>query len=79
MTTVPSTEPAQSTAPTPTSPGIDPADLEVALRVLASLSTIDPEDPDFVTVRQATAKMFKSVKVVRRAEKRQAIAEADRA
>ncbi|HZK58805.1 MAG TPA: short-chain dehydrogenase, partial [Cryobacterium sp.] len=75
MTTLPSTEPVPSTASTP---AIDPADLEVALRVLASLSTIDPDDPDFVTVRQATAKMFKSVKIVRRSEKRQAIAEADR-
>jgi NAD(P)-dependent dehydrogenase (short-subunit alcohol dehydrogenase family) len=58
--------------------GIDPHDLEVTLRVLASLSEIDPEHPDFTTVRQATAKMFKSVKTVRRAEKRQAIAEYDR-
>jgi len=63
----------------PASSGIDPDDLEVTLRVLASLSEIDPEHPDFTTVRQATAKMFKSVKTVRRAEKRQAIAEADRA
>ena len=59
-------------------PGIDPAEMAIALRVLASLSEIDPEDPDFVTVRQATAKMFKSVKMVRRGEKRQAIADADR-
>ena len=63
---------------THTQSGIDPHDLEVTLRVLASLSDIDPEHPDFTTVRQATAKMFKSVKVVRRAEKRQAIADADR-
>ena len=75
MSTAPSTEPAPSTEAAPT---IDPHDLEVALRVLASLSTIDPDDPDFVTVRQATAKMFKSVKIVRRGEKRQAIADADR-
>ena len=59
-------------------PGIDPAELAIALRVLASISEIDPDDPDFVTVRQATAKMFKSVKMVRRGEKRQAIADADR-
>ncbi|MCU1636587.1 MAG: short-chain dehydrogenase, partial [Cryobacterium sp.] len=62
----------------PSSTGIDPHDLEITLRVLASLSDIDPEHPHFTTVRQATAKMFKSVKVVRRAEKRHAIAEADR-
>ncbi|TFC49833.1 SDR family oxidoreductase [Cryobacterium sp. TMT1-21] len=73
MTTTPSTEPAAEPAP-----GIDPAEMAIALRVLASLSEIDPEDPDFVTVRQATAKMFKSVKMVRRGEKRQAIADADR-
>ncbi|TFC15248.1 SDR family NAD(P)-dependent oxidoreductase [Cryobacterium algoritolerans] len=75
MSTAPSTEPAPSTEAAPT---IDPHDLEVALRVLGSLSTIDPDDPDFVTVRQATAKMFKSVKIARRGEKRQAIADADR-
>ncbi|MBC7442320.1 MAG: SDR family NAD(P)-dependent oxidoreductase [Ramlibacter sp.] len=73
MTTMPSPVPAAESAP-----GIDPAEMAIALRVLASLSDIDPEDPDFVTVRQATAKMFKSVKMVRRGEKRQAIADADR-
>ncbi|RNE57184.1 SDR family NAD(P)-dependent oxidoreductase [Cryobacterium tepidiphilum] len=62
----------------PAGSGIDPRDLEATLRVLASLSDIDPEHPDFTTVRQATAKMFKSVKTVRRAEKRLAIADADR-
>ncbi|TFB92525.1 SDR family NAD(P)-dependent oxidoreductase [Cryobacterium sp. HLT2-28] len=75
MSTAPSTEPAPSTEAAPT---IDPAEMAIALRVLASLSEIDPEDPDFVTVRQATAKMFKSVKIARRGEKRQAIADADR-
>ncbi|MES2172066.1 MAG: SDR family NAD(P)-dependent oxidoreductase [Actinomycetota bacterium] len=39
---------------------------------------IDEDDPDFVTVRQATARMFKSVKKTRRLEKRAEIAEADR-
>ncbi|MFC4223138.1 SDR family oxidoreductase [Lysinibacter cavernae] len=57
---------------------IDPAELEVTLRVLAELSEIDEEDPDFLKVRHATAKMFKSVKVSRRAQKRNRIAEADR-
>ncbi|TFC54123.1 SDR family oxidoreductase [Cryobacterium sp. TMT2-15-1] len=75
MITTPPTEPAPGAVSTP---GIDPAEMAIALRVLASLSEIDPEDPDFVTVRQATAKMFKSVKMVRRGEKRQAIADADR-
>ncbi len=52
--------------------------MAIALKVLASLADIDPENKDFVTVRQATAKMFKSVKIVRRLEKRAAIADADR-
>jgi NAD(P)-dependent dehydrogenase (short-subunit alcohol dehydrogenase family) len=52
--------------------------MAIALKVLASLASIDPENEDFVTVRQATAKMFKSVKTVRRLEKRAAIADADR-
>ncbi|MEA9986752.1 MULTISPECIES: SDR family oxidoreductase [Subtercola] len=69
-----------STAPTTvsTTGGIDPAELATALRVLASLHELDDEHPDFVTVRQATAKMFKSVKKNRRDEKRDAIASADR-
>jgi NAD(P)-dependent dehydrogenase (short-subunit alcohol dehydrogenase family) len=58
--------------------GIDPADLEVALRVLAQMADVDEEHPDFATVRQATAKMFKAVKKERRLGKRAEIAEADR-
>lgn len=60
-------------------PTIDPADLETTLRVLASLSELDQDDPDFETVRHATAKMFKAVKVARRLEKRRVIQDADRA
>jgi NAD(P)-dependent dehydrogenase (short-subunit alcohol dehydrogenase family) len=82
MTSAPPTEPVPAPIPpagAPAStPGIDAHDLETALRVLASLAALDPEDPDFVTVRQATAKMFKSVKQVRRGEKRALIADADR-
>ncbi|MCU1445063.1 SDR family NAD(P)-dependent oxidoreductase [Cryobacterium sp.] len=80
-TDAPAATDSTATAPADAAPAasaIDPKDLEVALRVLASLATIDPDDPDFVTVRQATAKMFKSVKIVRRHEKRQLIADADR-
>ncbi|MCU1579956.1 MAG: family oxidoreductase [Rhodoglobus sp.] len=58
--------------------GVDPAELEVTLRVLAGLSELDEEHPDFVAVRQATAKMFKAVKKERRLEKRAVIADADR-
>ncbi len=58
--------------------GIDPADLETTLRVLAQMTAVDPGHPDYVTVRQATAKMFKAVKKERRREIRDAIAETDR-
>ena len=40
---------------------------------------VDPEHPDFVAVRRATAAMFKDVKRVRRLEIRAQIAEADKA
>jgi NAD(P)-dependent dehydrogenase (short-subunit alcohol dehydrogenase family) len=40
---------------------------------------LDEEHPDFVSVRQATARMFKSVKKTRRLQKRAEIADADRA
>ena len=58
---------------------ISPADLETTLRVLGELAYLDDDDPDFVTVRRATAKMFKDVKKVGRLAKRAKIAEADRA
>jgi NAD(P)-dependent dehydrogenase (short-subunit alcohol dehydrogenase family) len=59
--------------------GIDPADLEATLRVLATLHEVDPEHPDFVAVRRATAAMFKEVKRARRLELRAQIQEADKA
>lgn len=58
---------------------IDPDDLATTLRVLGQLHEVDEDDPDFVAVRRATAKFFKAVKRVRRAELRAAVAEADRA
>jgi NAD(P)-dependent dehydrogenase (short-subunit alcohol dehydrogenase family) len=58
---------------------IDPADLDTVLRVLAAMDELDEEHPDFVAVRQATARMFKAVKKNRRLEKRAVIADADRA
>ena len=60
-------------------PGVDPADLEVTLRVLASLHELDEEHPDFVRVRNATGHMIKAVKQQRRSDRRSAIFEADRA
>jgi NAD(P)-dependent dehydrogenase (short-subunit alcohol dehydrogenase family) len=58
---------------------IPKTDLDITLRTLASISALDESDPDFIAVRRATAKMFKSVKKERRLEKRGEIADADRA
>jgi len=58
--------------------GIDAADLETTLRVLGALNALDEDHPDFIAVRQATARMFKAVKKERRLEKRAVIADADR-
>jgi NAD(P)-dependent dehydrogenase (short-subunit alcohol dehydrogenase family) len=59
--------------------GIDPERLRVTLEVLADLDQLDERHPDFIAVRRATARMFKSVKKSRRDFKRLQIAEADRA
>ena len=59
--------------------GIDPEDLETCLAVLAQLDELPVEHADAVAVRQATARIFKSVKARRRADRRAAVAAADRA
>jgi NAD(P)-dependent dehydrogenase (short-subunit alcohol dehydrogenase family) len=59
-------------------PGLDPEELEIALRVLAQTTELDPEHPDFIRVRRATAGMFRAHKRARRKEIRESIAEADR-
>ena len=69
---------AESPHPSSAASGIDPADLETTLRVLAQMTEVDPSHPDYVTVRRATAQMFKAVKKERRREIRDAIAAADR-
>ncbi len=58
---------------------IDPADLATTLRVLGMLDQLDEEDPDFTTVRNATAAMIKAVKQARRRERRAAVFAADSA
>ena len=58
---------------------IDPEDLATALRVLAQVDALPPEHPDAVTVRRATARIFKSVKLRRRTERRAAVTANDRA
>ena len=69
----------QSDGPADSQGGIDPERLQVTLDVLAQLHHLDPGHPDFIAVRRATAHMFKAAKKSRRDEKRNAIAEADRA
>ncbi len=59
--------------------GIDPDELETCLAVLARLDELPVDDADAVAVRRATARIFKSVKERRRAERRAAVAAADRA
>jgi NAD(P)-dependent dehydrogenase (short-subunit alcohol dehydrogenase family) len=77
MTSLPHDEP---TSPTNgDDAGIDPTDLEVTLRVLQHMATMDEEHPDYLQVRRATAKMFKAVKKERRLDRRARIADADRA
>jgi NAD(P)-dependent dehydrogenase (short-subunit alcohol dehydrogenase family) len=58
---------------------IDADRLRIALEVLAEVDALAPEHPDAVAVRLATARIFKSAKKQRRAERRQAVADADRA
>ncbi|MGV8857393.1 SDR family NAD(P)-dependent oxidoreductase [Rhodoglobus sp.] len=67
-----------SDSPEPGPSGLDPTELETTLKVLKQMAEIDDEHPDFVTVRRATAAMFKAVKKERRLEKRATIADADR-
>jgi NAD(P)-dependent dehydrogenase (short-subunit alcohol dehydrogenase family) len=58
---------------------IDPDKLRTCLQVLADVEGLPPEHPDAVAVRRATAGIWKSVKLARRAEKRATIAAADHA
>jgi len=67
-----------SETPDPPKAGIDPHDLAVSLKVLAQMSDLAEDHPDFVVMRKATAKMFKAVKNHRRREIRASVADADR-
>jgi NAD(P)-dependent dehydrogenase (short-subunit alcohol dehydrogenase family) len=62
-----------------TTEGIDPARLAVVLDVLKELDDLDPEHPDAIAIRQATAHVYKSVKIRRRSERRATITAADEA
>lgn len=49
---------------------IDPDDLETALRVIGELDRLPVEHPDSITMQQATAGLYKSVRRRRKLEKR---------
>ncbi|MFD6897846.1 SDR family NAD(P)-dependent oxidoreductase [Rhodococcus sp. NPDC060086] len=57
---------------------IDPADLEVCLRVLDLAGDLAADHPDAVTVQRAVGHMFKKFKRLRRIERRDRKAAADR-
>jgi NAD(P)-dependent dehydrogenase (short-subunit alcohol dehydrogenase family) len=57
--------------------GIEPARLQAVLDVLKELDDLDPDHPDAIAVRRATAHVYKSVKVRRRSQKRASITAAD--
>jgi NAD(P)-dependent dehydrogenase (short-subunit alcohol dehydrogenase family) len=59
--------------------GIDPDRLADALRLLAEVEQLPTEHPDAVAVRRATARLFKTVKEQRRAERRAATLANDQA
>jgi NAD(P)-dependent dehydrogenase (short-subunit alcohol dehydrogenase family) len=58
---------------------IDPAELEIALRVLAQVDELDTEHPDAVAVRRATAGIWKNLRKRRKADRRATISANDRA
>lgn len=57
--------------------GINPDDLETVLRVIGELDQLPSDHRDSITVQQATAGLYKSVKKRRRLEKRQRVLEHD--
>jgi NAD(P)-dependent dehydrogenase (short-subunit alcohol dehydrogenase family) len=59
--------------------GIDPDRLALCLDIIAEVEALPVEHPDAVAVRRATAGLYKTVKIRRRQEKREAVLEADRA
>ena len=58
---------------------IDPERLAVCLSVLAEAERLPVEHPDAVAVRRATAGLFKTAKLQRRRDRRNAVLSADRA
>jgi NAD(P)-dependent dehydrogenase (short-subunit alcohol dehydrogenase family) len=53
--------------------------MRVALEVIEELDTLDPEHPDSVAMRRATAHLYKSVKIRRRSERQARVTAEDEA
>jgi NAD(P)-dependent dehydrogenase (short-subunit alcohol dehydrogenase family) len=73
------TTPEDEDGPDSVSIGIDPADLEVCLRVLGEVDVFPAGHPDAEAVRRATAGLYKTVKRLRRVERRESVLANDRA
>lgn len=59
-------------------PDLTPEEIAACVKVLGQIHVLDEDHPDYVAVRRATGKMFKSVKRHRKIQKRDAVAAADR-
>ncbi|NMR32142.1 SDR family oxidoreductase [Crystallibacter degradans] len=59
-------------------PDLTPEEIAACVKVLEQIHVLDEDHPDYVAVRRATGKMFKSVKRHRKVQKRDAVAAADR-
>ncbi len=64
---------------TDTTNGIDRAEMQTFLRVVEAVDALPHHHPDAVAVREATARIFKNVKLARRAERQAAVRAADAA
>ncbi len=56
---------------------IDPAELQACLKLISELDRLPVDHPDSITVQQATAGLYKSVKRRRRQQKRREVVEHD--
>ncbi|HTC68462.1 MAG TPA: hypothetical protein VK662_02740, partial [Acidothermaceae bacterium] len=59
--------------------GVDPVRLAIALEVFEELDQLPVDHPQAVAVRRATARLYKTVKMRNRKEKRESVVAADEA
>ncbi|MFF0746020.1 SDR family NAD(P)-dependent oxidoreductase [Streptomyces sp. NPDC004111] len=72
-------EPTGQDTPAGFGPGIDPERMALVLAVLAELDELDVDHPDAITIRRATAGIYRTVKQRRRQERRAAKTANDKA